>query len=257
MNNFVILNSEQHKDLRISDNLPYQDMKNIKNCQIIADEIFMAGSSFPVFFLKDEKTGKFLLSAIFTFQNNGNLFVTQAGWDAPYMPLNIKRQPLAIGREVAAAQQHADDIYINPHSKLASVSTGSGLFNPDGSETAYLKNKKRLLGAVVRGEEKTGLLIDSLLKHDLMSALSITLSTGEGDKIIRGIYGIDHLKMTYMDQESCLGLINEATLEHIFMMKASYAQIGRLIWLENKRLWRENKDSKQKITNYSISCEHD
>ncbi|PCI44673.1 MAG: hypothetical protein COB49_10875 [Alphaproteobacteria bacterium] len=254
MTDFTLLNGEDHRDLKLQDNLPYDAMKSLKNCQIIVDEIFLAGSSFPVFFIKDVEKGQFLLSVIFAFQNDGNLFVGQDGWNAPYMPLNIKRQPLALGMELAADVLQPHDIYIDLDSELVSSVAGSRLFHEDGSETVFLKDKKRSLGGMVQGEEKTQSFIDSILKYDLMSPLTITLSTAEGDRLIKGIYGIDHVKMKYMDPKSYLGLIDEGVLDNIIMMKASYAQIGRLIWMENKKLWLENKKSAGKIINYSISC---
>lgn len=248
MNDFTILNSEEHKDLKIPDNLSYDYLKNIGNCQIIADEIFMASSCFPIFFIKDEEKGRFLLSVIFTFQNDENLFAGQEGWKAPYLPLNIKRLPLAIDQAAADETSHAHDIYIDLGSKLVSTVSGSGLFHEDGSETDILKARKRILGGIVQGEDKTKSLIESILKYDLMTPLSITLSTTEGDKFVKGIYGIDHVKMKYMDPKSYQGLSEEGALEFIFMMKTSYAQIGRLVWMENKK-------TSNKIINYSISSD--
>ena len=253
MNDFTRLNSEEHRGLRLRDNLSYDEMKSLKNCRIIADEIFLAGSSFPIFFIKDEEQGQFLLSAIFVLQNDGNLFVDQDGWNAPYFPLNIKRLPLVLGRELGTVASHAHDIYINLGSEQASAVSGARLFHDDGSATDFLNSKKKVLEGVVQGEEKTSSLIDSILKYDLMSPLTITLSTAEGTGLIKGLYGIDHAKMKYMDPKSTMELIEDGVLENILMMMASYSQIGRLIWMENKKMWMKNGNTLGKILNYSIS----
>ena len=59
--------------------------------------------------------------------------------------------------------------------------------------------------------------------------------------------------MKYMEPKSTMELIEEGVLENILMMMASYSQIGRLIWMENKSMWLKNENTSNKIFNYSIS----
>ena len=52
---------------------------------------------YPIFFIKDGATGQFYPAAVFGFDENENLFLSDQGWDASYIPMMIRRHPFLIG----------------------------------------------------------------------------------------------------------------------------------------------------------------
>lgn len=230
--NYVRLNTEQHKDIEIDEHNALESWKVAQNCELVFDEIFSAASCFPIFFMKNPSNGEFMLTCIFSLRSGVNLFVDEQGWSAPYCPLNLLRHPFAVSMSPSNNADH--EIYVDLDQISNSKSDAFRLFSDEGQETAILKDRKRILGAIVSGKERIQQLVAALQEFDLLSEMTLALNTVAGSDKVAGLYAIDHNKMKALSISSYQALISQNLLESIYQIKASTAQISRLIYLENK-----------------------
>ncbi len=234
MPKYVGLNKESHGQTRVMQSRAVSAYADTGNCNIMFDELFTAAGCFPLFLMKDPATGQFHLSAIFSLQNNRNRFVENGQWTAPYCPLNLKRLPFAVSNVASKQDNDVHDIYIDAESELLSDKEGSRLFDDEGEDTAFLKDQKYILAGLIQGRDKTEHFVQTLLDENLVIPVKLNMTTVSGDEHISGLYAVDHQKMKDMDANIYLKLAEADMLEALFLMKASYAQINRLIWMENQ-----------------------
>ena len=230
--NYVRLNNEEHKDILVDESRAIVAWKVTQNCNLVFDEIFSAAGCFPIFFMKNPSNGEFMITPIFSLRSGVNLFIDNGRWRAPYCPLNLLRYPFAVSQDSSNEGTH--DIFIDLNEVVKSEGEGLRLFSSDGGETAFLKDRKQILGAIVSGKDRTQQFIDTLQEFDLLSEMILTLDTVGGRNRVAGLYAIDHYKMKTLSNSSYDKLIARDMLEPIYQIKASTAQISRLIWLENE-----------------------
>ena len=97
MSNFAILNKTAHKDTKVITDRSADLGDKVKFVMTFPLEFRNVQSNYPIFFIKDGDTGQFYPIALFGFEKDENLFLSDAGWDASYIPMMVKRQPFLIG----------------------------------------------------------------------------------------------------------------------------------------------------------------
>ena len=97
MTDFQLLSPEQHKDVKVITDHRADLGDNLKFVQTFPFEFRNVQNSYPIFLHKDPDSNDMQCIALLGFEQNENLFLTETGWDASYVPLMIKRQPFLIG----------------------------------------------------------------------------------------------------------------------------------------------------------------
>lgn len=237
-----ILSADQHKHLSLLDSEFEPSVASLTSCSLIANEIFAAAGSFPLVLMKDQETSNFVLSAIFCLQSDKNNFYRDGQWLAPYTPLNLRRQPFSF-----LFERGSDSVspVIDVNSPLLSEEKGTKIFDQTGKPSAPLAQKLAVLEALNAGRARTESLINTLLEFDLVKAIKIKLETSEQTRWVSGLYGIDIEKLNEKDETLFAQLAKMDVLEDALTMKASFSQIGRLVWMENHT-------SAQPIIKYSL-----
>src|SRR5690242_20292188 len=91
-----LLNNIQHKDLRIITQRGAQWGDDVMSAPATVDEFRKLQAHYPIVFQPDSQEG-FLPVVLFGLEAGSNLFLTEAGWDADYLPLSMQRLPFSIG----------------------------------------------------------------------------------------------------------------------------------------------------------------
>ena len=86
MANFVMLNQEQHADIKVIDERSQVYGDNVMYAMTFPFEFRNVQGSYPIFFQKNAETGAFFPVALFGFQEAENLFLDDSGWNAAYIP---------------------------------------------------------------------------------------------------------------------------------------------------------------------------
>ena len=240
MANHVMLNNVDHKDLRIITTRSAKYGDNIRCAMTFSWEFRSVQAHYPIFFSKDEGSGKFMAVGMFGFEENENLFLDENGWGAAYIPMMVLRDPFLIGRQQPADGDESTEgsmVHLDMDSPRVNNSEGERVFLPHGGVSEYLESVNGLLHTINEGFAVDQLFLEALENHELLEsfALDITLNDGS-DNRLSGFYTIDEEKLAGLSSEALAGLHEKAFLQPIYMAIASLSNIRALIDRKNARV---------------------
>lgn len=232
------LNNVQHKSLRIittrsaayGDDQMYAltfpaEFRNVQAC-------------YPIVFQKRSETGQFQPLALFGFQPGENLFLTETGWDATYVPYSVERLPFLIGGVGAAqAGQPAQPmIHIDLDSPRVSATEGEALFLEYGGSSPFLERISSMLGELHEGIATTTTFVDALQGLDLLESFVLDVGHRDGSTSrLAGFYTVNEERVRALDGEAVSRLQAQGFLEPIYMVVASTVHFRDLIERRNRR----------------------
>ncbi|WP_163933625.1 SapC family protein [Paraferrimonas sp. SM1919] len=237
MTNVQLLNQNDHQNVKINTARSVELGDNLWTSITFLEEFRNVQQCYPIFFQKDQQSGRFLPHAMFGFQHNENLFLTEQGWDASYIPVSVKRLPFLIGmqKQVIDGKERSNRvIHIDMDSPRVSESQGEPLFNLDGSPTDYLKDAGNMLELMHHGLESTQKFIDAICELELLESftLDITLNDGSENQMI-GFYTINEDLLNDLTAEQLAGLHKQGYLQAIYMIIASQSHVRELVRRKN------------------------
>lgn len=240
MTNNVLLNNVNHKNVRVITDKSEKYGDNVMFATTFPLEFKNVQAHYPIFFHKNNKTGKFYAVALFGFKEKENLFLSEKGWNASYIPLTIERHPFLIG-----FQQFQEDgiatkqmvIHIDMDNPRVNEAEGTLLFMPHGGKTKYLEHVASVLEAIHYGYEHSENFIDMLLELDLLESFSLNIQLNDGsNNQMQGFYTINEDKLSALSGNVLAKLHSKDYLQTIYMVIASHSNIRKLIDEKNKKL---------------------
>lgn len=240
MANHVMLNNIAHKNIRVITDRAEKYGDNVMFTTTFPLEFRRIQAHYPIFFYKDNQTGKFYPVALFGFKEKENLFLTEKGWEASYIPLTIERHPFLIG-----FQQYQEEgvikkqrvIHIDLDNPRVNEAEGEELFLEYGGKTSFLEHVVSLLEAIHDGYENNEGFIARLLEFDLIESflLDVQLKDGSNNQM-HGFYTINEDKLAGLKGDTLEKLNREGYLQPIYMILASHSNIRILIDRKNERI---------------------
>lgn len=247
MSRYQLLNNVDHKDLRIirdrsaelGDAVWYaptfpQEFRNLQRC-------------YPIVFTRHPESDRMLAVALFGFRKNENLFLDEMGWDAPYIPLNILRQPFLVGRQ--EIQQGAENrqekvITIDMESPRVSSDEGEPVFLEHGGNSEYLEQVNSILNVIATGSERNAPFADMLLGMDLLESFVLDVQLDDGsENRMSGFYTINEESLKGLTGDDLVILNNNGFLEPIYMAIASMSNLPDLVDRKNRQRAGEGSDA--------------
>ncbi|SHI16270.1 SapC family protein [Ferrimonas marina] len=240
MGNHVLLNSAEHKDLKVVTQYGEAYGDNIWFTLTFPQEFRSVQAHYPVFFHKDPKTGQFHCVALFGLKHNENLFLDEQGWNASYIPLTVRRQPFLIGQQRIHDAGEAFTqrvIHIDMDSPRISETEGEALFHPYGGNTPYLEEVADMLEVIHHGLEDSKAFVELLQEHDLLESFTLEIELDNGDKhSMHGFYTINEPVLESLSAEVLDSLHKQGYLQAIYMALASQSNVRDLMNRVNQRL---------------------
>ncbi|MBR9726833.1 SapC family protein [Shewanella intestini] len=239
MSQHVLLNSVDHKNLKI----------NLSRSALLGDNLWFSATfplefrsvqaHYPIFFQKDPSSGQFFSVAMFGFKQNENLFLTADGWDAAYIPLSVRRQPFLIGQQTIredGVEQQQRVIHIDMANPRIGQE-GEALFYEFGGNTPYLDEVGDMLETIHQGLQDNADFVDSLISNELLESftLDITLDDGSQNQML-GFYTINEDKLATLSAEILAQLHHKGHLQAIYMALASHSNMRDLMQRKNALL---------------------
>lgn len=240
MPNIQILNNVDHKDLRVITDRSAEFGDNQWFAPTFAHEFRNLQAHYPIVFTKSPDTGQFQAVALLGFEVDENLFLTEEGWDANYVPLSIVRQPFLIG-----FQESADDgvktvepvISVNMDSPRISATRGEPVFLEHGGNSEYLEQINSLLKIIHEGHERNQDFVDMLLGMDLLESFVLDVELNDGSEHrMSGFYTINERSLRGLTGDDLVILNNNGYLEAVYMAIASLGNITTLVEKKNRKM---------------------
>jgi hypothetical protein len=240
MPNIQMLNNVDHKNLRVITDRAAEYGDNQWFAPTFAHEFRNLQSHYPIVFTKNPDTGKFQAVALLGFEVDENLFLTEDGWDAMYIPLSIVRQPFLIG-----FQQNNEDgvtsvepvISVNMDSPRISETRGEPVFLEHGGNSEYLEQINSLLKLVHEGHERNQDFVDILLGMDLLESFVLDVELNDGSEHrMSGFYTINETSLRGLTGDDLVILNNNGYLEAVYMAIASLSNISILVERKNRKM---------------------
>jgi hypothetical protein len=221
--NIVLLNNEQHRDIRVCADASVELGDGQRFVPIVLNEIPYLVAHYPLLFSKDAETGAFYLGAVLGFDEGENLFLEE---DC-YRPLQLRRMPFfTAGEQVAIDLEH----------KRVGHPKGAALFNDQGEPTAYLAGVVGILRELRSGETATKDFIARLMQLKLIEALTVTLGFDDGPRELVGLYTINKDHLAALEDAQVVELFRNGDLQAIHSLIASMRHIATMANRKNRRL---------------------
>jgi hypothetical protein len=239
MTNFVLLDPKEHSNLKVITERSERYGDNVKYAMTFPFEFRNIQSCYPIFFQKDADSGRFFPIALFGFENNENLFLSDAGWNATYIPVMIKRQPFLIGfqQDPENPEKKRAMVSIDLDNPRVSETEGEPLFLEHGGTSELVNKTAGNLELIHQASEHSEKFVASLIEHDLLESftLDIELNDRSGNQLL-GFYTINEDSLQQLTADA-LGSLNEkGFLQPIYMILASHSRIRTLVDLKNATL---------------------
>jgi hypothetical protein len=224
MNRLEILNSEQHRNIRLR-RQPGQEPHFVP---IVVSEFGDAAVCCPIFLAKNPETGRFYAGALFGFKLGENLVSDEPGAARAFRPLDMERQGFFTSDE---------NIAIDLEHPRISETEGEPLFDEEGEPAEALRKIQRALGLLVTGLEETDTFIQRLVDLGLVERIDISLRFDDGDTLaLDGLYTVSLDSIAELDDPAALSLFRNGYLLLAYCMAGSLRQIPVLAHRRNQRL---------------------
>jgi hypothetical protein len=244
MPKFEILNVDSHSSTRVNVNYTSENGYAVSNTPTFPTEFADVQSEYPILFRKDPETGQFNSFVMLGFQADENLFLTDDGWAAEYIPASLARGPFLIGfqnQEEQGKSAKEPVINIDMADPRVSENEGEKLFNDSGSLSPFAENIKRVLSGIHLGIEYSKQMFEVFLQHDLLESVTIDAEFNNGEKAkIQGCYTIHEEKLKMLDAAALEILNRTGYLQAAYLVIASLSNIRKLISMKNKQIDKQS-----------------
>ena len=229
MSNAVLLNNIDHKGLKIITTRGAAYGDDVKSALTFPAEFRNVQAHYPIVFHK-AADGKFQPIALLGFQDKENLFLGPHGWDAPYVPLTVERQPFLIG-----FRDREPLVHIDLASPRVSRTEGEALFREYGGSSDFLERMSSVLLTIHQGLEAMPAFIDALLQHDLLESFVLDVELNDRSQHrLTGFYTINEERLGTLDAGGLERMHKTGYLQAIYMALASLSHFRDLIERRNR-----------------------
>ena len=219
--NFVPLDKNTHKDLKVAVDPAFPYAKNTHLAAASIREFAQLAGAMPLVFIQDPKTNKHHVVAMLGIEPGQNLFLQDGKWNAPHIPMNIIRYPFDVRPDGDKL-----GVYIDENSDLIKEE-GQPLFKEDGNPSDFLNNRQQLLGDLANSEMLTQQFVSKVVELDLLNPMQLRVqySNGQG-RNVGGILTIDEKKLVELADEQVVELHRAGFMGALYAMMLSLGQLG-------------------------------
>jgi hypothetical protein len=223
MSKHVLLSNVEHRDLRVITRRAAALGDDVMATLTFPSEFRNVQAHYPIVFAK-APDGTFSPLALFGFKEKQNLFLTENGWDASYVPMMIERQPFFIGRA-----RDEKVIHIDIESPRVSRTEGEPLFREQGGNSDFLERAGSLLVTIERGVAQTPAFVAALTEHQLLESFVIDVEIGGAQHRMAGFHTVQEERLAKLGPEALGRLHGQGYLQAIFMVVASLSNFRDLV----------------------------
>jgi hypothetical protein len=220
-----LLNNVQHKDLRIITQRGAKWGDNVMSAPATPVEFRKLQSHYPIVFQPDGQGG-FLPVVLFGLEEGSNVFLTDDGWDADYLPLSMQRMPFSIG----VAEDELRMMIDMDSKRISHGAEGEAVFLPHGGTTEFIENANTVLRTLHEGLQATPEFVRTLQSHNLLEPFTLDVERPDGTHgQLLGFYMIHEERLAGLNAATVALLHQADYLQPIYMAIASLSNLTKLI----------------------------
>jgi hypothetical protein len=223
--NYIPLDKNKHKDLRIKLSSDFAHAKDTHLAAASIREYAQIASCMPIIFIKDPKSETTHSVAMLGIEQGVNLFMRDGKWSGHVVPLNIQRYPFDVrpdGEKLG--------VFIDENSDLVGKE-GEPLFTEE-APSPFLENRQKLLSDLANSEMATRDFIKKLEDLSLLDPIVIRTQYVNGQqRNINGMQTISEKRMQELDADTVVELHKSGYLGAIYAVLMSLGQLNRLVQL--------------------------
>lgn len=228
MANYQLLNNIEHKDIKVDIEKSSSLGDSQSYSMIFPFEFKHAQADYPIFFVKD-KQDQFVSIALHGFEQEENLFLTDRGWQADYIPLMVERGPFLIGFQGEESNPQPV-IHIDMDNPRVNKETGIDVFLPHGGNSEYINRISTILKTIHDNQQASQAFMDKLEELNLIESFNLDIQLRDGsNNRLAGFYTINEDKLKTLTGDQLAELNQSGMLNLIFMVIASHSKVTSLI----------------------------
>lgn len=226
----ALLDNVTHRHLRVHAERSAARGDARQSALALPAEFRQLQAHFPIVFQLVEGDAGFQPVALFGLEEGQNLFLTDAGWDAPVVPMALQRDPFLIGRAPDDSLQLHIDLDSPRIVRPEEGEVGTALFMPHGGFSDYLDHAVRLMEHLHAQAQHLPVFIEALTRHQLLEPFVIDIETPDGEQgRLSGLFTIHEERLAALPGAALEALAREGHLLPIYMQIASLAQLPVLL----------------------------
>ncbi|WP_265570786.1 SapC family protein [Sphingomicrobium nitratireducens] len=235
MANHQPVNPQQHGKLRVNRTRSAEFGDAQMAALVIPEEFRKLQAHYPIVFQKSAERDAIRCIALLGFEKDENLFLTDDGWDAPYVPLTMDIPPFLVG--LSRDKDKPAHVHLDMDHPRLGEKEGEPLFDEHEKPTPLLGQMAAKLGALHGGVATSEAFTKMLDEMGLIESFVFDVELADGTAArLAGFHTINEDKLAKLSTEQ-LGRLQEAGfLMPAFMVVASTGRFSDLVRRKNARL---------------------
>lgn len=222
----ALLDNVTHRHLRLRTERAAELGDARQSVLALPAEFRQLQAHFPIAFQLVEGDVGFQPVALFGLEEGQNLFLTDAGWDAPVVPMALQRDPFMIGRAADGTLQLHIDLDSPRIVRPEEGEVGTALFMPHGGFSDYLDHIVQLMEHLHAQAQQLPAFIEALTRHQLLEPFVLDIETPDGEQgRLTGLFTVNEERLAALPGTALEALAREGHLLPIYMQIASLAQL--------------------------------
>lgn len=232
MKNTKVLNNIEHADLRIDTRKKMEYGDSVGGSIIFPSEVLAAQKEYPIFFQKSSETGEFQMIVLFGFKQDENLFLTESGWQAEFIPAVIERDPFLIGFQAdSSTGEKRPVVHIDMDSpRITSEGKGVPVFLDNGGNSPYLDAVTKHLDIVNEGVGAAQKMFEVFTEYALIESIALDIEFNDGTGYNSNMYyTINQDRIYELHGDEVVKLHQGGYLQLAYLILASFGNLKRLV----------------------------
>ncbi len=224
------LNNIDHAGLRVRTERRAELGDNVMLAPVYLHEFRRVQAHYPIVFTREGEGRRLRPIALFGLEHGMNLFLTDDGWDAPYVPIRMRLAPFLVGREGGGGLS----VHIDLDHPRVSEFEGDPLFLVQGGYAPILQEASGTLSEAHSGEQQLHAFTAMLDELGLTEPFTLEIKLADGTQgQLAGFETVAEETLQALDGVTLERLSRSGYLISLFMVTASLAQFTTLIARRN------------------------
>lgn len=228
MPKFLPVSSANHSKTKVKQDTCFSHAKKEHLVPLVVHEFSRAAHVYPIFFIKDSETEQFRCVALLGLQPKQNVFYSDSGWLADYIPESLLGYPFVLAPDAKIEEQQI--LYFDEESTRVNQTEGQALFDDKGKPTEFTTNMGEFLRDNILKQQQTQGFIKDLLDESLIIQQTLEITIKKDEKFnIAGLYMLDEKALNELSDEKFLKLKKKGFLPAIYSALLSLSRVGSIV----------------------------